>query len=142
VVKAEYSSEVAQIRRQISNEYVAAKWGLSGLAAGYSRHQFITARQENIGVLHSQLQTIIGEDQAIKVVAETLADIPEQATRQNLVDVLLHELGNTEETAHLTDWIWDMWETMDLLKERFGEEAAHKIIKAPSCISHSEVCPS
>ena len=112
MAKAEYSSEVAQIRQQIANEYVAAKWGLSGLASGYSRHQFITARQESIGVLHSQLQTIIGEDQAIQVVVEALADIPEQATRQRLIDVLLHELGDTEETAHLTDRIRDMWETM------------------------------
>lgn len=142
MAKAEYSSEVAQIRQQIANEYVAAKWGLSGLASGYSRHQFITARQESIGVLHSQLQTIIGQDQAIQVVVEALADIPEQATRQRLIDVLLHELGDTEETAHLTDRIRDMWETMDRLRERFGEETAHRITKAPSCISHSEVCPS
>lgn len=142
MAKAEYISEVAQLRQQITNEYLAAKWGLSGLAAGCSRHQFITARQERIGVLHSQLQTIVGEDQAIKVVAETLADIPERATRQCLIDVLLDELGDTEETRRLTDWIQNMWKTIDLLEERFGEETAHKIIQAPSCISHSEVCPS
>lgn len=142
MARADYSSEVARIRQQITSEYVAAKWGLSGLAVGYSRHQFITARQERIGVLHGQLQSIIGKDQAIKIVAETLTDIPEQATRQHLVDVLLHELGDTEEVAHLIDWIRDMWETVDLLKKRFGEETTHKIIKAPAWISPSEVCSS
>jgi chlorite dismutase len=142
MAEAEYVSEVAQLRRQITNEYVAAKWGLSGLAAGYSRHQFITARQERIVVLHDLLQTIIGKDQAIKVVAETLAEVPERATRQHIDEVLQHEMGDTEEAAHLIDWIRDMWETIDLLKARFGKEAAHTIIEAPSYISYSEVCPS
>lgn len=135
-------SEVARLRLQIANEYLAAKWGLSGLATGYSRHQFITVRQERIGVLHGQLRTLVGEDQATKDLVEALADIPEQATRQHLAQVLLHEMGETEEAAHLIDWIWDMWETIDLLKAQFGEETAHTIIEAPSYLPCSEMCPS
>ena len=135
-------SEVARLRLQIANEYLAAKWGLSGLAAGYSKHQFITVRQERIGMLHGQLRTLVGEDQAIKNLMEALADTPEQVTRQHLIQVLLHEMGDTEESAHLIDWILDMWETIDALKTQFGEETAQTIIEALPYLPCSDVCPT
>ncbi|GAC1566363.1 MAG: hypothetical protein NVS3B14_08030 [Ktedonobacteraceae bacterium] len=68
-------SEVARLLELISAEYEAAQRGLSGLAYGASKHDFITARMENMGHLHSQLQDIVGES-AIALVAETLNTLP------------------------------------------------------------------
>jgi len=48
---------------------------LNGLAFGTSKHAFITARMENMGQLHSQLESIVGES-AIALVAEALNDLP------------------------------------------------------------------
>lgn len=68
-------SEVARLLEQISAEYEAAQRGLSGLAYGTPKHDFITARMENMGHLHNQLQEIVGES-AIALVAETLNNLP------------------------------------------------------------------
>jgi hypothetical protein len=68
-------SEVARILEQISLEYEAAYRGMYGYAAGAAKHQFITARMENMGNLHSKLQEIVG-DSAIEMVAETLNKLP------------------------------------------------------------------
>ncbi|HLX58594.1 MAG TPA: hypothetical protein VKR83_16370 [Ktedonobacteraceae bacterium] len=68
-------SEVARLLEQISAEYEAAQRGLSGLAYGASKHDFITARMENMGHLHNQLQEIVGES-AISLVAEKLSNLP------------------------------------------------------------------
>ena len=39
-------SEIARLRQQIQLEYEAAQRGLSGLASGVARHDFIEARME------------------------------------------------------------------------------------------------
>jgi hypothetical protein len=67
----EHGSEVARLLAQISAEYEAAQRGLTGLAYGTSKHEFITARMENMGQLHSELQSIVG-DAAIALIADTL----------------------------------------------------------------------
>lgn len=66
-------SEVARLLSQISEEYEAAQRGLSGLSYGTLRHDFITARMENIGQLHTQLHSLVG-DVAIAMIAEQLHD--------------------------------------------------------------------
>src|SRR5450759_2775321 len=131
-------SDVARVRQQIANEYFAAQLGLSGLAEGTSRHQVITARTERIGMLHHQLEELVG-DQAIVLVAQTLEEVPEQATRQDLVHLLLHEREDSAETQHLLDYTRDLWETRDLLTKRFGPEVTRKIIEAPVSVSITEV---
>ncbi len=68
-------SEVARLLSQISAEYEAAQRGLTGLACGTSMHEFITARMERMGQLHTQLQKIVG-DQATAMVAEQLNTMP------------------------------------------------------------------
>lgn len=68
-------SEVARLLEQISAEYEAAQRGLKGFAYGSSKHDFITARMENVGRLHSELQAIVG-DSAIALVADVLNNIP------------------------------------------------------------------
>jgi hypothetical protein len=70
----EHRSEVARLLAQITVEYEAAQRGLIGFAYGASQHEFITARMENMGQIHSQLQTIVGEE-AIGLIADTLNNI-------------------------------------------------------------------
>jgi hypothetical protein len=65
-------SEVARVLRQIELEYKAAQRGLSALAAGTARHDFINARMENIGTCHQTLKGLLGEQEASKVLTETL----------------------------------------------------------------------
>lgn len=67
----EQQSEVARLLSQISDEYEAARRGLTGLSYGMSQHDFITARMENMGQLHTQLQSIVG-DVAIALIADRL----------------------------------------------------------------------
>ncbi|MDQ2902327.1 MAG: hypothetical protein M3Y81_02080 [Chloroflexota bacterium] len=62
-------STVAQLRKQIEAEYSAAQRGLEGLAVT-ARHQFITARMENMDRYHRQLIELVGEEQAIQMVAQ------------------------------------------------------------------------
>jgi hypothetical protein len=69
-----HASEVAKILSQISAEYEAAQRGLTGLAYGTSQHEFITARMENMGQLHTELQSIVG-DAAIALIADALSKI-------------------------------------------------------------------
>lgn len=71
----ENKSEVARILEEISLEYEAAYRSVHGFVAGVGKHQFITARMENMGNLHSKLQEIVG-DSAIEMVAETLSKLP------------------------------------------------------------------
>lgn len=67
----EQRSEVARLLSQISAEYEAAQRGLSGISYGMSQHEFITARMENMGQLHNQLQSLVGDD-AIAMIADKL----------------------------------------------------------------------
>ncbi|HLQ28364.1 MAG TPA: hypothetical protein VK140_03900 [Ktedonobacteraceae bacterium] len=65
-------SELVRLMQQIELENEAAQHGLSGLASGTARHAFITAREQRIHAFHQQLIDLVGPDQAIKVVAETI----------------------------------------------------------------------
>ena len=68
----EQGSEVARLLRQIGLEYEAAQRALNSFAYGASKHKFINARVENIGKCHEQLKGLVGEGEAIKVVAQVL----------------------------------------------------------------------
>ena len=68
----EYHSEIARLRQRIAEEYEAATRGLSGFASGSAKHQFITKRMERIGSYHETLQHLVGEQEATRIVAETL----------------------------------------------------------------------
>lgn len=67
----EKKSEVARLLAQISNEYEAARQGLSGLAQGMGQHRFITKRMEQIAELHSQLRNLVG-DEAMELIDQEL----------------------------------------------------------------------
>jgi hypothetical protein len=64
-------SEVASLLSQIRDEYEAAQRGLNGFSYGTSQHEFINARMEHMGQLHTQLQTLVG-DMAIAMIADQL----------------------------------------------------------------------
>lgn len=64
-------SEIAELRERIANEYMAAKQGLSGVAIT-ARHAFITKRMENMELCRQRLNALVGEEESIKLVAETL----------------------------------------------------------------------
>ena len=70
----EHRSEVARLLSKITAEYEAAQRGLTGLAYGTSQHDFITARMDNMGQLHSELQTIVG-DSAIALIVDALNNV-------------------------------------------------------------------
>lgn len=61
-VHSQQNSEVARLLAQIDREYEAAQSGLSGLSYGTSQHQFISSITERIGMLHSQLHDLVGDE--------------------------------------------------------------------------------
>ncbi|MBV9229762.1 MAG: hypothetical protein JOZ18_10650 [Chloroflexi bacterium] len=63
-------SEVARIRRQIGDEYIAAKLAMDGFAVT-ARHEFITTKMQNIAACHQELVKLVGKKEATKVMAET-----------------------------------------------------------------------
>ncbi len=72
------NSEVAQLREQIELACVAARRGLTDFAIT-ARHDIINAHLEKLGEqLHDyqqQLATIVGEEEALHVVAKTYLEI-------------------------------------------------------------------
>ena len=68
----ENKSEVARLMRQIELEYEAAQRGMYGFPAGAAKHEFITARMENMGRCHEQLITLVGEQEATRALAQAL----------------------------------------------------------------------
>jgi hypothetical protein len=69
-----HGSEVASLLSRITAEYEAAQRGLSGLAYGTAQHDFISARMEKMGELHSELRTIVG-DSAMALIVDALENV-------------------------------------------------------------------
>lgn len=82
-------SEVARLMEQIRLEYEAAQRGLTGLASGTARHDFINKKLENIEHCHEVLQMLVGKQEAVKMLAEVF----EQHTDE--------QEGNTNEQTPL-----------------------------------------
>jgi hypothetical protein len=70
--KTVVNSEVSRIREEIALEYQAAKQGLSGLSNGSARHDFIQSKTGNIGKCHEKLLELVGPEEAISIVANTI----------------------------------------------------------------------
>ena len=68
----ESKSEVARIREQIEQEYRSTELLRSGFAMT-SRHAFITARMNTIGHYRKQLEPLVGEDEATRMMCESCA---------------------------------------------------------------------
>jgi hypothetical protein len=69
----ENKSEVARLRESIRRSYEAAQSALYDPAM-VGKHEFITKRMEKA---HAQLQTIVGANEAIRLVIQTLESIQE-----------------------------------------------------------------
>ena len=67
-------SEVARLLENIRLSYEAAHLALHGPAI-VGKHDIITKRMENIQHDHVALQGIVGESEAIKMIADTLKNI-------------------------------------------------------------------
>ncbi len=78
--ETENKSEVARLMRQIELEYEAAQRGMYGFAAGAAKHEFITARMENMGRCHEKLKTLVGEQEAVKALAQALEQAGNEPT--------------------------------------------------------------
>lgn len=64
-------SEVARLLESIRLSYESAYLALHGPAM-VAKHEFITKRMENMQQAHEQLQTIVGKEEAAKLVVQTL----------------------------------------------------------------------
>ena len=86
--KHENHSEVARLMQQINEANEAAYQALYGLAAGVSKHEFITAKMERIGECHEALKVLVGEHEANMLLAETLEQAgtrePDQPLKERL----------------------------------------------------------
>ena len=122
---------VAELKQQIDTEYKAAKLGLVGLSSGTSRHTVITAKMERMNETREKLQTLVG-DSAIGIIANVIDSIPDKLSRNDILSIIRNELHNTMETEYLIDQITDMWETQDMIIERFGSDIATIIMSTPS----------
>ena len=69
-----HGSEVARLLSEITAEYEAAQRGLTGLAYGVAQHEFISARMETMGQLHSELKRMVG-DSAMALIVDALNDV-------------------------------------------------------------------
>jgi hypothetical protein len=65
-------SEVARVLQRIQQEYEAAEQGLSGLACGAAKHQFINAKMERLHEAHEQLEALLGQEEATALIARTI----------------------------------------------------------------------
>src|SRR5689334_8699621 len=65
-------SEVARLLEQIQLEYEAAQRLMHGFAAGAGKHEFITARMENMGRCHQRLTALLGEREATLSYAQAM----------------------------------------------------------------------
>jgi hypothetical protein len=65
-------SEVARLMSQITAEYEAAQWALSGQAVGVSQHQFITARLERMEDARQELEQLVGPEESTRLFVERL----------------------------------------------------------------------
>lgn len=70
-------SEVARLRESIRLSCEAAQRALYDPSLGSAKHEFITKRLENIQRVHVELETLVGADEAIKLVVETLENVEE-----------------------------------------------------------------
>lgn len=64
-------SEIARLREQIILEYQATQRVFTDFTPT-AKHEYVTKRQENIGICFQELKSILPEGEAIAIVAEAL----------------------------------------------------------------------
>lgn len=59
-----------------------------------------------------------------------------------IVQQLRHDLGQNETTEHLIDWLRDSWETLEILRDCFGEAKAMQIFTAHARVPQTNERPA
>jgi hypothetical protein len=57
-----------------------------------------------------------------------------KSKQQELIQQLREELGASEDTEHLVDWLLDSWATLEMLRERFDEARALQLYTASASL--------
>ena len=68
-------SEVAQLRVQIAEELTAMRQGLTGLACGTAKHEFIAHKYNALGDYQDQLEDLVGVQQAEGIMAKLYQEV-------------------------------------------------------------------
>jgi len=68
-------SEVRRLLKEIELTYQAAKNGLTGLAAGMARHEFISAKMEKLDKQRESLAHIVGADRAMELLVQAIENV-------------------------------------------------------------------
>jgi hypothetical protein len=63
-------SELRRLLRQIEEEYNAAYSSMNAFSSGTARHAFINARMGNIDKCRIELTTLVGEEEAIRLMVQ------------------------------------------------------------------------
>lgn len=79
----EPTSEITRLRESIRLEYEAAQRALHSLASGTAKHEFISKRMGNMQKSHEQLKTIVGEQEATRLVVETIEAVQNVSVKQS-----------------------------------------------------------
>jgi hypothetical protein len=74
-------SEIARLRRQIQDEYVAAHRGLHEYAT-VAKHEIITNRFNQAGQYTDQLAQLVGEEEALHISTQIYIQVSEEETIQ------------------------------------------------------------
>jgi hypothetical protein len=69
-----HGSEVARLLHQIDLEYEAAKRAMTGFSQT-AKHEFITARYNNVGIIQDELAKHLGEEEANQLACERYVKI-------------------------------------------------------------------
>lgn len=56
--------------------------------------------------------------------------------QQFIIAQLRKELERSEATEHLIDWLLDSWDTLEILRDRFGEARAMQIFTGSASSLH------
>ena len=76
--ESQNQSEVAQLRKQLEQEYEAMLRGMHALAAGTARHDFIRERMDNVSNYQASLAKVVGDVDAALIVGSTYYQIAEK----------------------------------------------------------------
>jgi hypothetical protein len=58
--------------------------------------------------------------------------------QEDLIRHVRKELGISEDTEHLVDWLLDAWSTLDMLRERFDEARAWQLYTASASLPQAK----
>jgi len=58
------------------------------------------------------------------------------------VQQLRHDLGQNEATEHLIDWLCDAWDTLEILRDFFGDARALHIFTAHARVPQTTERPA